>query len=308
MKQQIEMAIVCHKGCVRGNNEDNFFVNGDYMPLSQMDTGAVFTHTFTDASQLYGIMDGMGGGSMGERASAIAAKSLLNVYVNMKREKLPDLIERWALKINRAVQEDCKAHDADLEGTTMTLLALRDGTAYVGNVGDTRAYLLRDGKLVQKSWDHSVVADLYRQGKLTAEQARKSPQNNMIYRYLGMNENEIPQKGFVYTDQWQISEGDRYMLCSDGLSDLLSDGEIRMIMSSVRSPLECARRLVSQALEMGGKDNTTCIVADAGKPDIKESEETKVQVYTYGGKYALMEGAKVKREVIDKSGEVTSIL
>ncbi len=284
-KQVISAAVVSHKGCVRKNNEDNFSFNGDRMKLEEMNAGAMISRSFTDDCQLYAVVDGMGGGDLGERASAIAASMLVDVLDELRVQQPEACLHQAIGRINRAVLDDCRANDAEYEGTTCTALVIREQAGYVCNVGDSRVYRLRNGRLEQLTQDHSLVWDAYINGEMTREQARKSPMNNMITRYLGMDPEEMPAS-FESISQVDVSQGDRFMLCSDGVSDLMSNERIASVMVEPISALECATRLVAMALEEGGKDNTTCIVVDVKtakehrSPKKKNDNETTLTTTT----------------------------
>lgn len=260
-KRVTSAAVVCHKGCVRKNNEDNFSFNGDRMKLDEMNEGAMISRSFADECQLYAVVDGMGGGDLGERASAIAASMLVDVLEELQAQQPEACLHQAMGQMSRAVAEDCRANNAEYEGTTCTALVIKGQTGYTCNVGDSRIYRLRSGSLEQLTQDHSLVWEAFQNGEMTREQARKSPMNNMITRYLGMDPDEAPEQ-FDSISQFGVSEGDRYMLCSDGVSDMLSNQRIEMVMGQPISALECATTLVALALEEGGKDNSTCIVVD----------------------------------------------
>lgn len=260
-KRSVSAAVVCHKGCIRGNNEDNFFFNGDYMPLSDMNQGAVIAHTFTNRYQMFSIFDGMGGGDWGERASCIATQTMQSVYLAMGKGDVSRSLQQFALKANALILADRKNQHVQIQGTTMATLALQDDRYIVANVGDSRVYMLHDYQLEQLSMDHSVVGQAVRDGRMSPEQARKSPDNNVITQYLGMSTELLPAR-LDFQTTGKCRPGDRFMLCSDGLSDLLTQTHIENRLATIESPLKCARQLVMDALEMGGKDNTTCIVVD----------------------------------------------
>lgn len=262
-KNEVRAAVVCHKGCVRSNNEDNFFLNGDFMSLQDINKGAVIEHTFNDACQVYGVFDGMGGGDWGERASTIAAQMMQSVYSNMSKLDATKLMKNYAYKTNNQIVEDGRSHNVELQGTTMATLMIKNGMYHCANVGDSRVYLIRNQRIKQLSMDHSMVGEWVREGRMTAEQARKSPDNNVITHYLGMRSDDLPHHLVAHIKD-KLKPGDRFMLCSDGLSDLLSETAIKRRMATIQSPLNCARQLVMDALEMGGKDNTTCVVLDYG--------------------------------------------
>src|SRR5690606_7088189 len=159
-------------------------------------------------------------------------------------------------------------------GTTATVAGLVDGTLFVGQVGDSRAYLLRGGKLSQISKDQSLVNQLIEAGQLTEEEAEAFEHSNIILQALGTTENVNVDVTFV-----KLHEGDRLMLCSDGLSGLVHAEMIREVMSEVRDLRACATRLVDMANAGGGHDNITCIVADFGGPRLPAAVDAPAATY-----------------------------
>ena len=260
-RQKTRVVLLSHKGCVRENNEDNFFLNGDLMPLAEMDQGALIDQRFRASCQMFAVCDGMGGAKLGERAAYIAANGLCAPYLKMPSKVLDKEIDAYARKASATIRQDCREHKADMEGTTLALLALQKGTAYVANVGDSRVYRLRDRELEQLSFDHSLVNRMRLEHRMTAEQARKSPQNNIITQFLGMPKEQMTDE-FVFQAASKAMKGDRYLLCSDGLCDMMSDAAMEEILLRRTDALEAAKELVSLALEMGGKDNTTCMLVE----------------------------------------------
>ena len=141
-------------------------------------------------------------------------------------------------------------------GTTGVALLLEpDGRAWVANVGDSRAYRLRDGRLEQLTLDHSLVAELVRRGMLTAEEAQVHPRRNEVLRSLGV-EAEVS----VDVTAVDVQAGDQYLLCSDGLSGVVDDQEIAAVLIA-EAPADAVRRLVDAANERGGPDNVTVLIA-----------------------------------------------
>jgi protein phosphatase len=142
-------------------------------------------------------------------------------------------------------------------GTTMTLLSIEDGVARLGHIGDSRAYLLRDGIIRQLTSDHTVAAEYVAQGQLTAEEATRVPQRHMLLRTLGLTR-------FVNVDEIEveISPGDRLLLCSDGLTEMVSDDDIAKTLAE-GAPDEVVWELVEMANDAGGVDNITVIVVEA---------------------------------------------
>ena len=132
---------------------------------------------------------------------------------------------------------------------------------HIANVGDSRVYVLRNGKLIQVSMDHTRIYQMMLAGQLTKEQVRNHPDSNRIDHYLGMPKDRI-SNDFVFHKNCSLCNSDRIFLCSDGVSDLMSDEKIEEILSNNAAPMDAAKQLIEYALEMSGKDNATVIVAD----------------------------------------------
>lgn len=260
-KQVIRAAVVSHKGCERDNNEDNFFFNGDLMPLADMDKGACIVQEFDDANQLYAICDGMGGANLGERAAYISVRQMVNFAETFAQGAVQQNIEKFSNQISQLVADDAKKNHARIEGTTLAMAAIVKQVLYVANVGDSRVYRMRDGELKQLSDDHSEVNRMRAAGLLTEEQARKATNNNVITRYIGMDASKRPVE-FAYQSKHTVVTGDKILLCSDGVCDLLSRAQMAGVIQNAASPAEAARNLVMYSLELGGKDNTTAMVLE----------------------------------------------
>ena len=268
--------VISHRGCVRENNEDNFFFDGDRMLDDEVNEGASITAKIEKPFHLFSICDGMGGLQGGERASAICVKDMDMLNVSMPANNIQKAIDVYADQACRKVYQDSLTIGEDgREGSTMALLYLAGGKAYVGNVGDSRVYLLRLGKLYQLSTDHSPVYQMMQKGQLTREQMRKHPQGNVIGAYIGMPEERKPKP---YTAHFvtPLCEGDRFMLCSDGLSDLLSHDELQRRLGETKDPKTATTQLIWRALEMGGKDNTTVMVLDISAAGLPQATAASV--------------------------------
>ena len=204
---------------------------------------------------LFAIADGMGGARAGEVASALAAGALNDAGVDRGgTERVIELIQ----EANRRVHERALV-DAETTGmgTTITVALVEpDGTVTFGHVGDSRAYVLRDDRLEQLTDDHSLVAELVRRGELSAEAAEVHPQKSVITRALGTDP-DVDVDAFAVDGE----AGDVYLICSDGLSDMVDGDEIESIMREYREDLdEAARRLIQAANRAGGDDNITAIL------------------------------------------------
>jgi protein phosphatase len=204
---------------------------------------------------LFAIADGMGGARAGEVASALAAGALNDAGVDRGgTERVIELIQ----EANRRVHERALV-DAETTGmgTTITVALVEpEGTVTFGHVGDSRAYVLRDNRLEQLTDDHSLVAELVRRGELSAEAAEVHPQKSVITRALGTDP-DVDVDAFAVDGE----AGDVYLICSDGLSDMVDGDVIESIMREYREDLdEAARRLIQAANRAGGDDNITAIL------------------------------------------------
>jgi PPM family protein phosphatase len=205
---------------------------------------------------LFAVADGIGGFEAGEVASSIAVRVLEDLEPGASFEAAIQEANRQILAVGRG--------DEKLSGMGTTLVAARFGgtqerpVAEIAHVGDSRAYLLRGGNLKPLTEDHSLVAELVRSGDLTRDQAAEHPQKNLITRALGAEE-EVD----VDTAVLPVEAGDRILLCSDGLSDMVPEARISEILAdSPDDPQTPAQRLLSAALDAGGTDNVTVVVVD----------------------------------------------
>jgi protein phosphatase len=217
----------------RPENEDSFLVDPEH--------------------HLYAVADGMGGHRAGEVASATAIETLMAAYLGGQR------VDEAVEAANAAVFAKA-AGDAALRGmgTTLTAIAVRDGTALFGHVGDSRAYLMRDGAVTQVTDDHSLVEQLVREGRLTPEEAQRHPQRAIITRALGVDADVD-----VDTYRVDLRSGDRLLICSDGLTNMLSDDTIAVTLRRHADPQQAADTLVDMANQAGGDDNITVVILDA---------------------------------------------
>ncbi|MGN0746495.1 MAG: PP2C family protein-serine/threonine phosphatase [Aristaeellaceae bacterium] len=258
----VNAAVISHMGCVRQNNEDNFYFDGDLMQDQAVNDGAMIQAQLRRQYHVFAVCDGMGGLTGGERASSIGVHALDRLNLHMQGPVLTRAIENYARQTSAAVCKDSiTLGEEGREGTTLALLYLSGGKACAANVGDSRVYVQRMGKLFQVSTDHSPVFKMMKRGEINREQMRKHPRGNVIELYLGMPPAKLPTP-FASQFTFDLCNKDRFLICSDGLSDLLTHAELQQLLNEKADPLEAARCLVMRALEMGGKDNTTCIVAD----------------------------------------------
>jgi serine/threonine protein phosphatase PrpC len=211
------------------------------------------------------VADGMGGHAAGEIASTLAADVIRRLYYDLEGP-VPKVLAAVFIAANRAILEYAAEHpECKGMGTTCTVLAFHDRQAWLGHIGDSRAYILRGGKLVQLSEDQTLVAKLVHDGTLTQEQADHSPMHNVILQALGTSQQIKPLIG---AKGLPLELGDVLILCSDGVSGLVPDAKIAEIAGRL-APQEACDALIEAALAAGGHDNASLgvfTVAEAAEP------------------------------------------
>lgn len=274
---KVDVAAISDTGRVREANEDSFLVDRDLF--------------------IFAVADGMGGHVAGEIASATAIEAVRASAASGAG------IENAIRNAHAAVKKKSASEEAlSGMGTTLTALGFSsDKELVIAHVGDSRAYVLHrqliddvaentDTELVRITKDHSLVEELVDAGEITEEEANVHPRRSVITRALGID-------GDVEVDSTPIPflKGDRYLLCSDGLTSMVRDDEITKVLRSEHSPNDCARELVSRANKAGGTDNITVVIVDVLDPDVvapemapvaqsvAATESTKVIQYKKGG-------------------------
>lgn len=280
----IHAAAISHMGCVRTNNEDNLFFNGDMMRMNEVNGGVRLAHRFRGKNHLFAVCDGMGGLNRGERAAQIATRSLGRLYRPLPMAHAEEIIRQHCARVSETIWEDTqKTGEGKKQGTTLAMLMVDKGTVRVANVGDSRVYMVRMGKLVQISMDHTQVYTQMLRGEITREQARKHELGNIINQYLGMAQRNQPAN-FTYVRSFALCNSDRFFICSDGASDLIPFEVMEEVLTGNASPEECCRIITEMALEAGGKDNVTCIVGDISGASLPPQTEQDLKSL-----YVLME-------------------
>lgn len=220
-----------------------------------------------DMLGLYIVADGMGGHAAGEKASLSAVTTGIEVFsaYDFETKKLSgsdvnlgiEEVIRIALKEanNRIIQSSISSIHLQGMGTTEVIAVYSEGRVYIGNVGDSRGYLIKPDKIVQLTKDHSVVQDLKDQGLITEEEAKVHPYRNVITRCLGMQA-EIE----VDTFNIDLDVGDKVLMCTDGLTNLVSNDEMKEIATSSDDLEAICKKLVDTANERGGHDNITVVL------------------------------------------------
>ena len=207
---------------------------------------------------LYIVADGMGGELAGDYASAKCVETVVDSITQSKESEPVKLLEQAIQSANQIINTESKSDpDKAGMGTTLVIATVIDGHLYVANVGDSRLYVATPKKLLQITKDHSVVAELVRTGELDEDDARTDKRKNMITRAIGAEKRITPD----YFDV-ALKGGERILLCSDGLTNMVEDASIYSTITSDNSLEVRAKRLIREANSNGGKDNISVIIIE----------------------------------------------
>jgi len=242
-------------GIIRSGNEDSYLMVSD--------------------RGIFVVADGMGGHAAGEVASEMAVRFVARELGSLKGLSDDGVADRMRMAIRAAngaiFQRTLTEHDKRGMGTTVTSLALYEKRFLIGQVGDSRAYLFRDGKLIQLTKDHSYVQEQVDAGYLTPEQARSHPYSNVITRCVGANSDVMPD---IYLGT--AKPNDLFLLASDGLTGMLEDERLAETLASSRMPQEQVDELITEANRHGGLDNITAIIVRIDSVDALVGGTTEV--------------------------------
>ena len=238
---QIQVGAGTDVGMIRSGNEDNFFAEAD------------------ERRGVFVVADGMGGHAAGEVASEMAVQIVsrnLLPLTGVKDDGAPGTVARALREANRAIYDRMLAEvDKQGMGTTASVLVLSDHGYLIGQIGDSRIYLLRDGALSQITKDHSYVQEQVDAGLLTPEQARYHPYSNVITRCVGASEDV---EADIYEGEARV--GDVFLVCSDGLTGMVDDRRLQQLLLARSGPGRIVDSLIAEANGRGGLDNITAIV------------------------------------------------
>ncbi len=244
-------------GKVRQNNEDFY---GEFK--------------IGDQHNVFVVADGMGGHNAGEIASRLAVTTFIENYKKFFEEsdEPTKAIESAFLEANRRVFEEGTGRESQHGmGTTLSALVIIKEKAFLGHVGDSRIYLIREDECIKLTQDHSLVGKMQENGVITEEEARVHPRRNILYLSLGVRDTISPQiKGGI-----ELRDGDIFVICTDGLSNLVTDEEIKVIAIN-NPPKKAVEKLIDKARERGAPDNVTVEVIAIEKKDQDITREIKI--------------------------------
>ena len=248
-------------GQIREHNEDNFLI-ADLTKQTRTLTEVERRPEVGPRGIVLGVCDGMGGAAAGEIASQMAVDTVYEKFVESEPSADHDALARRLVRaVEAAGQRIFNEARVDRSrrgmGTTATVAVLVDSRMFIAQVGDSRAYILRNGQMTQVTRDQSLVTQLIEAGQLTEEEAETFEHNNIILQALGTA--DTVQVDLTYVD---LRRGDRLMMCSDGLTGMIRAEEIRQVLVHQTDPLVACKELTDRANAAGGHDNITVIVAD----------------------------------------------
>ena len=256
-ERRIQAAVYCHIGGSRGNNEDNYYLDGIWKTLDNQNQNQLL-HDTRKQPALFLVCDGMGGQQYGEMASLVAVSWIHESRDVLLRGLDPDKNGCMILsRLSRQLWQFCQERKYRM-GSTVVMAALRDDGLYAYGLGDSRIYLLDEDELQQLTRDHTAAAEAEFMGLTGGRTLSASdPRSHQLTQYFGMDCGEYdPTPSCVYR---KLQPGQRILLCSDGLSDVLSEAQIALELAR-ETPLKSVQGLVHCALEQGGNDNITAMV------------------------------------------------
>ena len=252
-------AVRSHTGLVRKNNEDNFYCNGEILnqEIFSLDGAA-------KSPCIFAVCDGMGGEEHCELASRVAVKVLEERAEKIKSaalsKQIDEAVQNFIYVANNKICKIMRENSFRM-GTTIALVVISNNSVKAYNIGDSRIYKFQNGILSQISEDHTIAQQKVKMGLLTAEQARNDKSKHILTRCLGVFEDEmiltpnvIPPLG--------VDKDLRLLLCSDGLTDMISDNQIQDGLRLNKNSKSAVNALVDLALQNGGRDNITCLIID----------------------------------------------
>jgi len=251
---------ICGLGNVREENQDNLYVDGTIRTPAE--STATFKHAVVSENRgLYAVADGMGGGAHGGLASFVIVKEMIEKE-SWFFDECEEGHERFLVHVNGMICDLMDKYKGNYIGSTFAGLCIDDNYAIFSNIGDSRVYLFRETPepkgLNQLTLDHTATQRLVKMGVISKEAARTHPDNHKLTQHIGIFPSEMLIE--PYCALIDIHENDMFLLCSDGLTDMLSNEEIENILKAEGTLEEKANKLFTEALNNGGKDNITIVI------------------------------------------------
>lgn len=323
---KISSSVCEDKGKVRNNNEDNFYLNGVHLNRVNREYSNIFSDIAMNNINVYAVFDGMGGEEFGEEASLIAAEVTKKIHYKINQNPSSNVNEEIISSIDEANTLICnkiRENGRKRIGATYASLVIKEDSAQIYNVGDSRVYLLRNNQLHRISIDDTTVQRLINIGMITERKAKTHPERHRLTQHLGIFNHEMIIEPHI-SKCIKVLEGDKFLLCSDGLTDMVEDSDIEQILNGSNNSNDISQALVAKALENGGKDNVTAMVVCVereNKPIIPVKKKTVLPSFLliltciilavstiayFGNKHILSteENAVIENFLVDNSIEI----
>lgn len=252
---KITSAGVTHKGLIRNHNEDNIYLDGRIKDLADVDNILVRSIKQKDY-HTYAVFDGVGGADYGEKASLLAAQKLHGY----DSPKLYENLDSYIKELNRDVCSMVESENLHSMGTTLSIVTVTEGRAYCCNLGDSRIFLYRKNKLIQLSKDHTQVQGMIDAGIIDESERSSCKYKHVLTQYIGMNDDDCePEPYKIVVD---LKDGDEILICSDGLTDMVSFEMIGNILEENKKelPEQVVSIMLRSAIDAGGRDNVSAIL------------------------------------------------
>lgn len=285
----IHAAVRSGMGKIRHNNEDAYYMNGSYKSIQEMDQETAAAQDIPMPGAVFAVCDGMGGQDSGEVASYTAVSGMKDLQAYLAGRDFATVMQSWVRQADRAV-----ANATNGGGCTMALLYFQEDSICSAHIGDSRIYRLHQGSLIQLTRDHSKVEMLLAAGMISPEEARTHPQRHVITRHIGMKTEAACEA--TIGRKLPVMNGDRYVLCTDGITDMLENWQIEEICLQAQTAMQCAEDLYQASMAAGGRDNLTVIVldlegGDSSIPFQDEDEEPTLETTPHAPSRAGSAGA-----------------
>ena len=248
MKYKVDF--ISHRGNIREKNEDNAYINGRYRKNVEESIWVYKDEIYNNA--LLAVFDGVGGERGGEMASKIAAQTMDEYNSGYFTKNIMYYIYEVTFRLS--------THINSKMATTYAALTIENNGYEFNNIGDSKGYLCRNGKLLKMTKDHNTVQVLLDEGLLTEEEAKNHPQRHVIYQALGMQEEDTEPEPYI-SEKQMAQDGDILLLCTDGVTDMITEREIEGILGN-KIIQNKAEVIIEKAIENGGKDNATALVVE----------------------------------------------
>ena len=272
----ISTSVGCNIGNKRKNNEDNFYLNGRFKE-NLNEKNSIYLNSYSKENiQVYAVCDGMGGEELGEIASYIAVETLFKyhneVFKFCNKSNIKQSIEEYIDDANERICEVADKLNKNCIGTTLALIVIYRDYMYVYNLGDSRIFFISSDEIIKLSKDHTKAQMLYESGLINIYELENSHSRHVLTQHLGIFKND--RKLSPSKTLFRLNKGDKFLICSDGVTDLLSENTLEEIIRGADNTEDAVHKIVDNSLSRGGIDNITALIINIeDKIDINKKKD-----------------------------------